>query len=669
MINNIQSKSIEYTEKSDYFIDTKYGFLTYCIEQLEDLDIEEIKICLGSSLKHNAAIDALYYNADENIMNLYIVDFVKYPNRDIYLKKSDFLNGLETLKNTVEIALNGKFRNLEESSDMYDSCDLIQSYRKECIIVLNYVTNKMNESIRENTIEIGLTNVDAQLRIYDYNYISNCIKGNLLDNKIILDSSAKDKIYALRISKSDDFDVYLTYFKGDWLAKLYKEDSVRLLEANVRSYLKKTSKVNKGIMDTLKFSPEEFVSYNNGLATVVTDLDADVIQGENVLLKSLTNFQIVNGGQTTATLYEALRDNVDLSNIVVPTKMTLIKNKEHAHELINNISVYSNTQTAIKRSDPPSNYKFYVDIEKTSNLTWANSEGNQFMWFFERTNGQYNTARRRANYSKAFDKKYPKNRKFTKLELAKAVAAWMQLPDQVSLGNERNFEEVTRIVKNQDINVSEYYYKNIVGALLLFKEIDSFIRKANLKSKKGLIDKPYISYKGNVVTYTMSYISYLTSKKLDLVELFEKQNLPEWLHNIVSELVYLVHENLTTSNPSMAEIRMWARKRDCWNSLLDLNLNIDFNVHNNEVFNFYEENKHETFIMKNENLRDNAIWTNILLWNVKSSKLTAKQINMVKTMKNMKPTRKNLTKKQKEFAIDIFLHATNNGFEYEGSTM
>merc|ERR1711879_278659 len=115
MINNIQSKSIEYTEKSDYFIDTKYGFLTYCIEQLEDLDIEEIKICLGSSLKHNAAIDALYYNADENIMNLYIVDFVKYPNRDIYLKKSDFLNGLETLKNTVEIALNGKFRNLEES--------------------------------------------------------------------------------------------------------------------------------------------------------------------------------------------------------------------------------------------------------------------------------------------------------------------------------------------------------------------------------------------------------------------------------------------------------------------------------------------------------------------------------------------------------------------------
>ncbi len=100
-----------------------------------------------------------------------------------------------------------------------------------------------------------------------------------------------------------NYDFSLTAIPGETLFAIYEKYGARLLEANVRSFLSVTGKVNKGIRDTLRNDPEHFMAYNNGIV-IVTDeakLGTDSSGTEGLLW--LKGMQIVNGGQTTASIY------------------------------------------------------------------------------------------------------------------------------------------------------------------------------------------------------------------------------------------------------------------------------------------------------------------------------------------------------------------------------
>ena len=97
-----------------------------------------------------------------------------------------------------------------------------------------------------------------------------------------------------------EYDYALTVIPGEAMRFVYEKYGARLLEANVRSFLSMTGKVNQGIRDTLKKTPERFMAYNNGIVIVADELSLGRTQDGGPGILWLKGMQIVNGGQATA---------------------------------------------------------------------------------------------------------------------------------------------------------------------------------------------------------------------------------------------------------------------------------------------------------------------------------------------------------------------------------
>src|SRR5690606_20524912 len=107
------------------------------------------------------------------------------------------------------------------------------------------------------------------------------------------------------------------------LADIYEKYGTRLLELNVRAFLglRGRKSVNAGLRATIRDLPHRFLAYNNGIVATVDDLDVFELGGGLYGIAALRGLQIVNGGQTTASLHRARRqDKAPLADIAVPVK-------------------------------------------------------------------------------------------------------------------------------------------------------------------------------------------------------------------------------------------------------------------------------------------------------------------------------------------------------------
>ncbi|GHV32866.1 hypothetical protein FACS1894177_09280 [Bacteroidia bacterium] len=256
-------------------------------------------------------------------------------------------------------------------------------------------------------------------------------------------------------SQSTDYKAYIAILPGTCLAKLYERYGARLLEQNVRSFLQFTGKINKGIRDTIRNKPQMFLAFNNEIAATADHIELDE---KNRYIKNIKNLQIVNGGQTTASIFNTARkEKVDISQIFVQVKFSIIENPEQYNEIVSEISRCSNTQNKVNDADFSANNPALIAFEKLSRyiLSPITAQNNmQTCWFFERARGLYKTLRSREGRTKsmqnAFDKKYPKNQMFTKVELAKFLNAYQEIYDDKKLvigphivvrGNEQNYAQ------------------------------------------------------------------------------------------------------------------------------------------------------------------------------------------------------------------------------------
>ena len=113
---------------------------------------------------------------------------------------------------------------------------------------------------------------------------------------------------------------YLATISGHELVRYYELYGKRLLESNVRTFLSLRGNVNKGIYNTLRSDEKHFFfAYNNGISATASEVDFD-----NGKIKSVKNLQIVNGGQTMSTIYKAKRDGLDLDQVQVQMKLSVI---------------------------------------------------------------------------------------------------------------------------------------------------------------------------------------------------------------------------------------------------------------------------------------------------------------------------------------------------------
>lgn len=654
----IQEIKLFHSEESfDNLIEEKYSFLKYVFKNLESIDGDELDICEEEFSQLNSNIDAYYYDEESSTYNLYIAIYNDHIGEQV-ISKELFNETYNKIKKFVEMVVTGKYINYDESSFTYEIANSIHASLKNSEIIVNIISNYIIETpLKKDDIE-EINNIFVSFRTYDLLDLENKFKQlNNTNFELNCMETFDEDLNALRITTTPDFDVYLCSMKGIHLARLYKEDNIRLLEQNVRSYLKRTARVNAGILETIKNNPEQFVSYNNGIAAVATGVSIDKFSSSNNLFKiqKIMNFQIVNGGQTTATLYECFKDKLieNLNNINVPVKLTVVKNVSNAEYLIRNISVFSNTQTAIKKSDPPSNLPYYVSMKKLSRGCLSqDSSGNSYICYFERTSGEYDTEFRRNNGTKRFTISNPKDKKFTKIELAVAINCWEQIPHKVCEGKEKNFAFFNDMVKNQLFDPNEEYFKNAYATIVLFRKLDKLAKKMKL------------TYKSNVVSYALSYLSYIYEKRLDLTDIWNNKDISESLKEIATEVLLKVHKIIENTPPEHPEARMWARKEKCWNLVKSIKIQ-HIILKTDRAVEFYPKNDALVYISSVENMYNSILWMKLLLWNNKAKELSTSELRMVKYMKTFVDGKeKSLTKKQIEYVKDIFLHAVKSGFKY-----
>ena len=359
-----------------------------------------------------------------------------------------------------------------------------------------------------------------------------------------------------------NYDYSLTVIPAETLFAVYEKYGARLLEANVRSFLSVTGKVNKGIRDTLKNDPEHFMAYNNGIV-IVTDeahLGSDSSGKEGLL--SLKGMQIVNGGQTTASIYFTKKKNpeIDLTQVRVPTKIIVLRSSNAADEerLISDISKYANSQNSVKISDLSANKPFHIELEKLASSTYCPDGVSR--WFYERATGSYNTMLAREGGTPAQLRKLkesiPPARRITKTDLAKYLMAWDQKPDLVALGAQKNFERFMGVLADIEMAAGSPQntvssYKEMIGKAILYKAVH--------KSSYAMFKQAT----GNVVAYTVSVISKMLGDQFDFEMVWNNQDISPQLKKQAQLWLGEVGDALFKSADGKM-ISEWAKKPECW---------------------------------------------------------------------------------------------------------
>lgn len=359
--------------------------------------------------------------------------------------------------------------------------------------------------------------------------------------------------------ENDDYDYALTAIPGAALRLIYERYGARLLEANVRSFLSQTGKVNKGIRDTLRDAPERFMAYNNGIVLVADSAALARTADGSAGIASLTGMQIVNGGQTTASIYftERKERHIDLSRVRVPAKIIVMRSHDPEAEeaLISDISRFANTQNAVKISDLSANKPFHVELEKLALSTYLPDGVGR--WFYERAAGSYNVMLARDGATparlKALKEAIPPSRKIIKTDLAKYVSAWAAKPHLVSLGSQKNFERfMADLAADAPPPIDAPAYKRLIAQVILFKGIQKAVKAGG-----------YQSFQANITAYTVAVLSRLLADRLSLDFIWQRQSLSPQLQDYAGEIARIVDDALRDSAGTRM-VSEWAKKEDCW---------------------------------------------------------------------------------------------------------
>lgn len=386
------------------------------------------------------------------------------------------------------------------------------------------------------------------------------------------------------ITGAEDNDLYQSYIAivpGACLADLYETYKVRLMENNVRQFLQFTGKINKGIKETIEKEPEMFLAYNNGIAATASDIELD---RTGKFIKSVKGLQIVNGGQTTASLYHVKDANkdVDLSRILVQVKFSIVRNVERYDEIVANISRCANTQNKVSESDFSANREELIRLE-----TWSRSvmtepsltRPTSTFWYFERAKGQYKNFRLKEGFTKQaesqFDMKYPKEQVFTKYDLAKYENCYGEThftvkingidcddyigPHTVCLGNEKNYAVFLKHNMPKLSELDNIYFEDLIAKAILFKEAD----KRYGTKQHG---EPIGEIKKTVVPYAIALLYHITAGQIDLYKIWMRQEVSTELSNFLYELMKQINKFIL-SYENVARFEELAKKKSLWEDI------------------------------------------------------------------------------------------------------
>lgn len=555
-------------------------FTRICLELLseagetENADVAFYERDLGT--KNQQKINGYAISDNYETVDLFVSIYEGIEEIFTILKR-DVDNAATRLTNFFRNAIYSDFGNdIEESSSIFEFTNTLGTYEE-----LRNSLVRVNAFILTNGTYKGDIPSNKEIcgykifyRIVDVNYLYQISEQSHAPICINFEDEGW-KVPCLHApSSNDDYEAYVAILPGKCLSSLYERYGGRLLEQNVRSFLQFTGKINKGIRDTIKEKPHMFLAYNNGIAATADAMELDE-DGRNI--KSISNLQIVNGGQTTASIYHTeKKDKADISDIYVQVKFSIVKKKDDFSTIVSNISKYANTQNKVNNADFSANNPILVELEKVSRyvMTPITPERSmQTYWFFERARSQYKNIRQKEGFTKsrqkAFDLKYPKDQMFTKVELAKYINCYEEVfegsklviaPHIVVRGSEKNYAQfIGKNLPSSSKKINNIYFEDTIAKAILFKTADKLYGTKRSGNNIGEL-------KSVVVPYTIGLLSYLTKGRIDLYKIWKNQKVSDELSNQIYSLMLQVNPYIMKISPSNNYLE-WAKKEDCWLSV------------------------------------------------------------------------------------------------------
>ena len=512
---------------------------------------------------------------DSDTLSLIVLDFHSSTTIERLLRRE--MNALfRRLENFLRHALDGKWRSaLEETSPAFGLADLISKrWNHVSRVRLFLITNReLSERVD------GKPTNELESRAITYNvwdirrlYRQATIGHGREDIVIDLKKDFGGALAALPAQRSDaEHESYLAIIPGGVLADIYDRWGARLLEQNVRVFLQARGKVNKGIRATLENEPSMFFAYNNGITATAEEVEFDDAAGR-LLLRRLKNLQIVNGGQTTASVHAAWRATVDVSRTFVQMKLSVVDH-ERANTLVPKISEYANSQNRVNAADFFANHPFHVRIEGFSRRIYAPSPDGAFReskWFYERARGQYADARAGLTSAqrRKFDLENPRRQLFTKTDLAKFVNVWEGRPHEVSLGAQKNFAAFAKRIgqgwtKSSD-DFNETWYREAIAKAIVFKATERLV--SGQTWYRG-------GYRANIVAYAIAKTAHDMAKMgrvIDFQGIWRRQCLSPVMEAALTDVAEAVHRVLVDPPVGLSNVTEWAKKQACWERIREL---------------------------------------------------------------------------------------------------
>ncbi|NLW12223.1 MAG: AIPR family protein, partial [Clostridiaceae bacterium] len=392
-------------------------------------------------------------------------------------------------------AINDLHSSFQQDNETYEFAITLHQNRMEIKNVrIVALTNGLVKPIPFKNITLGGTSIS--FAVWDLERIYRCVSSGKMRETIAIDFIDKFNftIPCIENNTSQKYSVYLAIVSGQLLAALYEEYRDRLLEKNVRSFLQVKGSVNKGIRNTLREEPDMFLAYNNGIS--VTAENVEIIRDENgkPSIKSIRDMQIVNGGQTTASIFNSIQDRkspADLTDVFVQMKVSVISSADDMDEIVPKISAFANTQNKVQVADFSANDPYHRRIEELSRSIWTpvQPEKSSLNWFYERARGQYTDMLARETTTlrkKQFKDTHPI---FTKTDLAKYENTWDQMPYFVSEGAQKNFKRFTLRLEERQLPLpNQEYYQCLIAKAILFKQAEKIVQRMQ-----------YGGYRANIV--------------------------------------------------------------------------------------------------------------------------------------------------------------------------
>jgi hypothetical protein len=483
---------------------------------------------------------------------------------------TEAMASFRALQGFLEEAVSGEFVvGREESSLQYQ---LAEDLRKRGANVSRYRLYLLSDLAITGSAKAvpstELNGVPVDFHVWDVRRLHQVAESLTGRQELVIDLTEwlPEGLPALEVrAHSNDTRTYLAALPSVMLAELYDRHGSRLLEGNVRSYLSNRGKVNKGIRTTVLSDPAHFLAYNNGITA--TAVGVDLKDGK---IAKVTDLQIVNGGQTTASLFYVRRENrsASMEDVYVQMKLVVVE-PSVASDMIPLISRHANSQNRVSEADFFSNSPFHVRLQELSRRILAPAKAGvnfQTHWFYERTRGSYQNEKAKLTPAKQkkFEEMYPRTQVIDKTAAAKYEVTWGMQPHLVSSGAQKNFVAFANLVAAKweatpDL-FNELYWKHLVAKALLFESVRTAIAKADWYQK---------GYLANYVTYTLAKLAYEIGRQgkgriFDLDQIWSIQAVsPE----VVDECLAIgrkVQGVLTSDSREVQNVTEWAKRESCW---------------------------------------------------------------------------------------------------------